>query len=130
VGAGNRRVTQLTRKRAFQTIKIIAKAMLDGELAVTYSDLASRLEMPNETGRGLAAILDEAAAMCVKHDLPDVSSLVVTKESMLQGRPFPSKESFKNGIWPISGLSVDDIPAEQERVRRSDWMSVRSLGLS
>jgi hypothetical protein len=109
VGAGNRRVTQLTRKRAFQTIKIIAKAMLDGELAV---------------------ILDEAAAMCVKHDLPDVSSLVVTKESMLQGRPFPSKESFKNGIWPISGLSVDDIPAEQERVRRFDWMSVRSLGLS
>ena len=113
-----RKVTPLTRRRAFQTIKVLAGAILNGETALTYSDLARRLGMPNETGRGLGPILDEAAAMCTEHKLPDVSAVVVTKESLDRAQPMPAATSFRDGVWPVSGLSIADIPAEQERGSR------------
>lgn len=104
--------------------------MLDGETAVTYSDLAARLGMPNDTGRGLGAILDEAALKCKDAGIPNVTSVVVTKESLLAGMPMPSDASFNaNGFWPLSGLHKDQIPAEQERVRNFKWLEVRQLGL-
>lgn len=124
-----RTVTPLTRQRAFATIKVLANAVLNGEKAVAYSDLANRLGMPNDTGRGLGPILDEAAAMCMEHGLPDVSAIVVTKESLASGVPMPSEDSFKDGVWPLTGLSREDVPAEQARVQSFDWGSVRSLGL-
>jgi hypothetical protein len=126
-----RRPTPLTSKRAFETIKIIARAMLDSEIAITYSDLASRLGMPNDTGRGLGAILDEAALKCKAAGLPNVTSVVVTKESLIAGKPMPSEASFNSaGIWPLSGTYRDQIPDEQERVRAFDWRAVRPLNLS
>ena len=76
---GRRNVTKLTRERAFYSIKIVAAAMLNNELALSYSELANRLQMPNETGQGLGPILDEAAAMCLENSLPDISAVVVTK---------------------------------------------------
>jgi hypothetical protein len=103
--------------------------MLNQETALSYSDLAKRLGMPNETGQGLGPILDEAAAMCVEHKLPDVSSVVATKESVDLGKPFPSLASFEDGVWPKTGLRIEDVPDEQERVRQFDWKSVRSLNL-
>ena len=127
-----RKVTKLTRERAFATIKIVAKAALTGETAITYSDLAQRLQMPNETGQGLGPILNEATSMCVENNprLPDVSAFIVTKDSFEKGKPMPSENSFVDGRWPISGLSVEDIPSEQDRIREFDWRSVKSLGLS
>jgi hypothetical protein len=104
--------------------------MLDNEKAVTYADLAARLGMPNDTGRGLGAILDEAALKCKEAGLPNVTSVVVTKESLLAGKPMPSEASFNSaGIWPLSGIHRDQIPDEQERVRAFDWRSVRQLNL-
>ena len=125
-----RKVTTLTRKRAFETIKVIASAMLNGEVAITYSELARRLALPNETGRGLGDVLGEAAAMCIERGLPDVSAVVVTKESFARGAPMPSLDSFKDGEWPLTGLTLKDIPAEQDKVRLYDWRSVRELSLA
>ena len=86
--------------------------------------------MPNQTGQGLGAILDEAAAMCREITIPDVTAVVVTKESIAEGRPFPSMDSFIDGIWPVSGLGIEDVPDEPARVREFDWKKVPSLGLS
>jgi len=127
---GHRKVTKLTRERAFATIKVVAKAVLSGEKAISYSELAKRLGMPNDTGRGLGPILDEAAAMCMQHGLPDVSAIVVTKESIAAGKPMPSAESFLDGVWPVTGLTIDQVPEEQDRVRSFDWEKVPTLGVS
>ncbi|WP_146168269.1 hypothetical protein [Celeribacter persicus] len=124
-----RKVTPLTRKRAFATIKVVAKAMMEGEHAISYSDLAVRLGMPNETGRGLGPILDEAAHMCIEHNLPDVSAVVVTKESLLRGEPMPSMDSFVDGMWPITGVMIEDVPIIQAQVREFNWREVRQLNL-
>ena len=127
-----RSVTPLTRHRAFATIKIVAKAMLEGEKALTYGDLKKRLGMPKpEIARGLGPILDEAAWMCKDHRIPDVSAVIVTKESMDRGAPMPSDDSFNaDGFWVITGLHKDELPDYQKKVQQFDWMSLRSLGLS
>jgi hypothetical protein len=104
--------------------------MLAGEPALAYADLAKRLGMANETGQGLGPVLDEAAAMCIENNLPDVSTVVVTKESMEQGCPMPSRRSFdENGFWAITGISMDEIPEYQKKVRAYDWASVPTLAL-
>ena len=120
-------VTRLTRERAFKTSKIVAQAMLNGEPALAYSELARRLEMPNGIRSAFKPILDEAARMCKAKGLPDVTSVIVTKDSLDRGCPFPSLDSFSDGVWPITGMTVDQVPAEQERVRAFDWRAVREL---
>ena len=127
---GRRNVTKLTRERAFYSIKIVATAMLNNELGLSYSELANRLQMPNETGQGLGPILDEAAAMCLENSLPDISAVVVTKSSLEKGAPMPSLGSFDDGVWRITGLAIEEIPQEQQRVRDYDWKSVKSLKLA
>ncbi|WP_333817356.1 hypothetical protein [Tabrizicola sp.] len=124
-----RRVSPLTKQRAFATIKLVAKAVLSGEQALTYSQLALRLGMSKVNGQGLSSYLNEAAALCAEHSLPNVSVLVVSKDSLDQGRPMPSEGSFTDGFYASTGLTKADIPAEQERVRMFDWKSVRSLNL-
>jgi len=104
--------------------------MQNGEVALSYSELAERLEMPNRTGQGLGPILDDAAALCIKHGLPDVSSVIVTKDSIENGQPMPSLDSFQDGVWPITGVSIEDVPALQNEVREFDWAAVKQLGLN
>ncbi len=125
----NRHVTPLTRQRAFATIQVVAKAMLDGEAAITYSELARRLGMSKVNGQGLASYLNEAAAICAEHGLPNVATLVVGKASLESGVPMPSEGSFSDGFYAASGLAREDVAAEQERVRTFDWRSVPTLGL-
>ncbi len=127
---GNRAVSELTKKRAFATIKVVAKAVLAGEQALTYSQLAQRLEMSKVNGQGLSSYLNEAAALCAEHGLPNVSVLVVSKESLDRGVPMPSEGSFADGFYASTGLTAAEIPAEQGRVRAYDWTSVRSLNLA
>jgi hypothetical protein len=108
----------------------VARAAISGERAISYSDLALRLEMPNPTGRGLGAILDEAAAKCRENQLPDVSAFVVAKESLAAGEPMPSRDSFDtDGFWPRSGVHMSEIPALQGEIRKFDWKAIRALGL-
>jgi hypothetical protein len=104
--------------------------MLEKEQFVSYSDLAQRLGMPNDTGRGLGAILDQAALKCKAKGLPNITSVVVTKGSLLSGKPMPSESSFNGaGMWPLAGIHKDDVPAEQVRVQSFDWTTVRELNL-
>ncbi|WP_341212162.1 hypothetical protein [uncultured Limimaricola sp.] len=125
----HRRITPLTRQRAFATIKVVAKAMQDGETAITYSELANRLGMSKVNGQGLASYLNEAAAICAEHNLPNVSCVVVSKDSLERGAPMPSEGSFSDDHYAASGLTREDVPAEQERVRQYDWRSLPTLDL-
>ncbi|MEO6301225.1 MAG: hypothetical protein ABIV25_15645 [Paracoccaceae bacterium] len=124
-----RDITPLTKQRAFATIQIVAKAALNGESALTYSELARRLGMSKVNGQGLSSYLNEAAAICAEQGLPNVSTLVVSKESLDAGQPMPSTGSFADGFYASTGLTIQDVTAEQERVRGFDWHMVKSLGL-
>ena len=126
---GNRPVSPLTKQRAFATIKVVANAVLAGEGALTYSELARRLGMSKVNGQGLSSYLNEAAALCAEHGLPNVSVMIVSKESLDRGSPMPSEGSFADGFYASTGLTKADVSAEQDRVRAFDWKSVRSLGL-
>lgn len=126
---GKRPVSPLTMTRAFETIRVVAKAVLAGETALTYSELAQRLGMSKVNGQGLSSYLNEAASLCAEHGLPNVAVLVVSKDSLDRGTPMPSEGSFSDGFYASTGLTKADVPAEQERVRSFDWISVRSLNL-
>jgi hypothetical protein len=126
----DRDITPLTRQRAFATIEVVARAMLGGESALTYSELARRLGMSKVNGQGLSRYLNEAAAICQEQGLPNVAVMVVSQDSLRNGLPMPSEGSFSDGFYAATGLKKDDIPAEQERVRNFDWRSVKSLELT
>ena len=126
---GQRPVSPLTKQRAFETIKVVAKAVIAGETALTYSDLAQRLGMSKVNGQGLSSYLNEAAALCAEHGLPNVSVLVVSKDSLDRGVPLPSEGSFSDGFYASTGLTKAEVPGEQDRVRAFDWTAVRSLNL-
>lgn len=126
----HRNVTPLTKQRAFATIKIVAKAALNGESALTYSELSRRLGMAKVNGQGLASYLNEAAAICAEFGLPNVATLIVSKDSLDAGQPMPSAGSYSDGFYARSGLTKDDVAAEQQRVREFDWRSVETLRLA
>lgn len=117
-------VTPLTRQRALATIEVVARAVQGGEAALTYSELARRLGMSKVNGQGLSAYLNEAAAICAEHGLPNVAVMVVSQGSLEAGVPMPSDGSFSDGFYARTGLSKADIPAEQARVRAQDWAVV------
>ena len=127
---GNREVSPLTKQRAFATIKVVAHAVLAGEPPMTYSELARRLGMSKVNGQGLSSYLNEAAVLCAEYGMPNVSVMVVSKDSLDRGTPMPSEGSFADGFYASTGLTKADIGAEQDRVRAFDWKSVRSLNLS
>ncbi len=122
-------VTPLAQQRALATIQIVAKAVLAGEPAITYSELARRLGMSKVNGQGLASYLNRAAEICADLGLPNVSTLVVSKDSLDRGAPMPSSGSFSDGFYASTGLTRDDVAAEQDRVRVFDWRSVEKLNL-
>ena len=124
------KTTPLTAQRAFETIKVVARAMIDGEGSLAYGELAERIGMPNKTGQGLGVILDEAARRCAEHGLPNVSVVIVTKASKEAGRPMPLDDSFdSDGHWRLTGAHRSEIPAMQDAVRSFDWRSKPALGL-
>ena len=127
---GNRSVTPLTRQRALATIEVVANAVLAGELAITYSELARRLGMSKVNGQGLSSYLNEAAALCAEHGLPNISVLVVSKDSLDRGSPMPSEGSFSEGFYASTGLTLADVAAEQDRVRVYDWKAARTFDQS
>jgi hypothetical protein len=121
-----RDVTPLTAERARSAIRIVAQAVLDGEPALTYSDLARRLGMSKVNGQGLNSYLIEAAAICAERGLPNIGVLVVSQLSLQAGAPLPAEGSYSDMFYARTGLARADVPAEQERVRRFDW---RAAGL-
>lgn len=119
-----RDVTPLTLERARASIRIVAQAVIAGEPALTYSDLARRLGMSKVNGQGLVSYLTEAAAICAEQGLPNIGVLVVSQESLQAGAPMPAEGSFSDAFYAKTGLARDDVPAEQAKVRAFDWKSV------
>lgn len=127
---GDRDVSPLTKQRAFATIQVVANAVLAGETALTYSELARRLGMAKVNGQGLSSYLNEAAALCAENGLPNVSVMVVSKDSLDQGKPMPSEGSFTDGFYASTGLAKADVPAEQARVKAFDWKAASFVNLA
>lgn len=125
-----REVTPLTLERAEATIRIVAEAVLQGEPALTYSELARRLGMSKVNGQGLNSYLIEAAAMCALRGLPNVGVFVVSQASLQAGQPLPAEGSFSDIFYARTGLLRQDVPAEQARVREFDWRGVADLDLA
>jgi hypothetical protein len=117
-------VTPLTQARAVATIGIVARAVADGEAALSYSDLAKRLGMSRVNGQGLSSYLREAAAICAENGLPNVAAMVVSRESLDRGAPMPSDGNLSADLLEALGLTPADIPAEHARVRAFDWSTV------
>ena len=117
-------VTPLTTERAKATIQIVAKAVLAGEQALTYSELARRLGMSKMNGQGLNSYLIEAAAICAAQGLPNVGVFIVAHNSLNAGAPMPASGSFSDIFYAKTGLALEDVPAEQDRVRAFDWLSL------
>lgn len=124
-----RDVTPLTAERARATIEIVAKAVLAGEQALTYSDLARRLGMSKMNGQGLNSYLIEAAALCAEQGLPNVGVFIVSHESLQSGAPMPAAGSFSEIFYARTGLSRADVAAEQDRVRAYEWRTRPTLAL-
>jgi hypothetical protein len=122
-----RDVTPLTAERARAAIRIIAAAVMAGEQAITYSDLARRLGMSKVNGQGLNSYLIEAAAICAEQGLPNVGCLVVSQESLQAGQPMPAEGSLSDIFYAKTGLDRAEVPAEQAKVRGFDWASAPIL---
>ena len=116
-------VTPLTAQRARTAIRIVGQALQAGEMAVTYSELARRLGMSKVNGQGLNSYLIEAAALCAQLGLPNIGVLVVSQDSLAAGQPMPAEGSLSNAFYTKTGLSRDDVPAEQARLRAVDWVA-------
>lgn len=114
-------ISPLARRRAVETIRILAKAVRMGEPAITYSELAQRLGMAKVNGQGLASYLALAARLCTQVGLPNVGVMVVSKASLDAGTPMPSEGSFSDTFLEASALTASEVPAERERVLAFDW---------
>jgi hypothetical protein len=83
----------------------------------TYSDLAKAIDRKGQH-RLLGGPLDILRDICRENGLPDVATVVVTKESLLDGTLMPSRQALeKYGGW--HGLRE-----EQARVISFNWSSV------
>lgn len=123
------KVTPLAEERARAAIGIVARAVLAQEAAISYSELARRLGMSRVNGQGLVTYLKRAAEICAEQGLPNISTLVVSRDSLERGAPMPSEGSYSADFYAHTGLAPADVVAEQDRVRAFDWRSVEALGL-
>ncbi|MCR8725435.1 hypothetical protein [Frigidibacter sp. ROC022] len=122
-------ISPLTRARAVETIRLLAQAVQAGETAVTYSDFATRLGLSRVNPQGLASYLKEAAAICERHGLPNIATLVATKASIDAGAPMPSEGKLTDSFYEATGLTAQTVPAEQARARAFDWAAADLSGL-
>ena len=89
-----------------------------GRILWSYGDLATALGRPGQH-RLLGGALDELRQLCEERGWPDIATVVVTKDSILDGTLRPSPQAVeKYGGWP--GLR-----REQARVIERNWSSDR-----
>ena|SRR5258708_6296021 len=98
--------------RAAQAYLILIGDAMAGRI-VTYEDLGDRMEhMPT-----LGDTLDRMAAWTKEHELPDLASIVVGKDS---GRPNSFGEA---GLHPY-GTTLEQWPGVLADVRKTDWFAI------
>jgi hypothetical protein len=96
----------------------VAQAQATGRVLWSYSDLAAAIGRSGQH-RLLGAPLHEVRRLCEERGWPDIATVVVTKDSLLDGSLRPSPQALdKYGGWP--GLRQ-----EQARVIAFDWSAVR-----
>ncbi|MFK7869906.1 MAG: hypothetical protein AB8B58_11765 [Roseobacter sp.] len=89
----------------------------EGRIVWTYGDMATAIGRPGEH-RLLGGPLDELRKYCQDLELPDLATVVVSKESLIDGRIEPSKQAFdKYDGWP-------QLRREQAKVFNFDWSTV------
>jgi hypothetical protein len=109
-----------TNRETAETILAVflAAARDSGRILWSYSDLATAIGRPGQH-RLLGAPLDEVRRLCEEREWPDIATVVVTKDSLLDGTLRPSPQALeKYGGWP--GLR-----RAQARVIEFDWSSVQ-----
>ena len=99
-------------------VAFVAAAKGSDRVLWSYADLAIAIGRPGQH-RLLGAPLDEVRRLCEERGWPDIATVVVTKDSLLDGSLRPSPQALeKYGGWP--GLRQ-----EQARVIAFDWSAVR-----
>jgi hypothetical protein len=96
----------------------LAAAQDTGRVLWSYADLATAIGRPGQH-RLLGAPLDVVRDLCVERGWPDIATVVVTKDSLVDGTLRPSQQALeKYGGWP-------ELRREQARVIAFNWASVR-----
>jgi hypothetical protein len=96
----------------------LAAARDTGRILWSYADLATAIGRSGQH-RLLGAPLDVVRDLCVNRGWPDIATVVVTKDSLVDGTLRPSPQALeKYGGWP-------ELRREQARVIAFDWSSVR-----
>lgn len=81
---------------------------------ISYKDLAIRIGRPGEH-RLLGGSLDLVRDICRTRNIPDVATMVVSKNSLLDGTLQPSQDAVaKYGGWP-------ELRQEQARAMAHHW---------
>jgi alkylated DNA nucleotide flippase Atl1 len=89
------------------------------QVVLTYGDMAKLIGRPGQQ-RILGGALDALRKYCEDLEIPDVATVVVNKESLLDGTLLPSQQALeKYGGWP--GLRK-----QQAKVISFDWSRVRT----
>jgi hypothetical protein len=89
-----------------------------GRVLWSYGDMSTAIGRPGQQ-RLLGPPLDEVRRLCKERGWPDIATVVVTKESILDGTLRPSPQAIdKHGGWP--GLRW-----QQARVIENDWSVAR-----
>ncbi len=103
---------------ALEILSRFVEGARGGRVLWTYGDLATATGRDGQH-RLLGGPLDALRDHCVENGLPDVATVVVSKESLAGGSLKPSPKALgKYGGWPGPRQ-------EQARVIAFDWAAVR-----
>ena len=117
-------VSKNDRETAKEIIRVLVTFLREGGKYISYSDLADRLGKPEILARQLGKYLDEVSRICLQNRIPNLSSIVVMKDTLNSATPMPSKDSFQNEYWPISGVKKTEIDLAQKDVHDFDWDNI------
>ncbi|MCB1449668.1 MAG: hypothetical protein KDJ67_06025 [Nitratireductor sp.] len=117
-------VSKNDRETAKEIIRVLVTFLREGGKYISYSDLADRLGKPDILARQLGKYLDEVSRICLQNRIPNLSSIVVMKDTLNSATPMPSKDSFQNEYWPISGVKKTEIDLAQKDVHDFDWDNI------
>ena len=117
-------VSKNDRETAKEIIRVLVTFLREGGKYISYSDLADRLGKPDILARQLGKYLDEVSRICLQNRIPNLPSIVVMKDTLNSATPMPSKDSFQNEYWPISGVKETEIDLAQKDVHDFDWDNI------
>jgi hypothetical protein len=88
IGAEERKIVKIE-ERAMQLWSVLVLAARSQQL-LGYATLADLTNLPNQMGNFLGPV----AAYCIKNDLPQITSIVVSQETGKPGTYYPGKDAI------------------------------------